>query len=94
MDVLSEAECAQWRARGFVAVPALFAPALVEQAVEEAAAAASVLGFPSREAPATNEIALSPRLAPRVITPGRSGGPKVGNFRENPCKFNKKWVGI
>ena len=44
MDVLSEAECAQWRARGFVAVPALFAPALVEQAVEEADAAASVLG--------------------------------------------------
>jgi hypothetical protein len=62
MDVLSEAECAQWRARGFVAVPALFAPALVEQAVGEADAAASVLGFPSREAPATNEIALSPRL--------------------------------
>ena len=31
---------------------------------------------------------------PRVITPGRSRGLKVGNFHENPCKFNRKWVEI
>ena len=61
MDVLSEAECAQWRARGFVAVPALFAPALVEQAVEEADAAASVLQASLRARPRRRTRSRSPR---------------------------------
>jgi hypothetical protein len=31
---------------------------------------------------------------PGVTTPAQPGGPTVGNFHENPCNFDEKWVGI
>lgn len=62
-DVLSRAMCEQWAQRGFVSVEGLFDPQDVAQAAKEVSGIERELSFPNREAPATNLLALSPRLA-------------------------------
>ena len=62
-DVLSAEATEQWARRGFVCVAELFEPEVMAQALAEAAGLAHELNFPNREAPSTNLLALSPRLA-------------------------------
>jgi len=61
---LSDAQLEQWRTTGTVVAAGdhIFSPMVLKAAAAEAAAAEQRFAFPSREAPSTNELALSAEL--------------------------------
>lgn len=66
MAPLSSAVLEQWRETGVVVVEGVLESALIQAAAAEAEAAGQRFAFPSRDAPSTNEVALSASLVAAV----------------------------